>query len=186
MTNELMVNDLIKLATHLDNKGYHREANYIDAMIEKYAFPTEAFQEIFDWLWGGMRHALTGGLARNLWARMEKDNPTTTTAIKAIATSLATLPKALIHDAKKNLRSNLQAAVQQLGPVPENIQGQKPQRIGGGAPAPAVDSYPEPADGWSSFPESDPDTGRSNVTGRTPEEQEKYEEQREEYDQGTT
>jgi hypothetical protein len=32
-----MINDLIKLATHLDNKGLSREANYLDAVIRKYA-----------------------------------------------------------------------------------------------------------------------------------------------------
>ena len=30
-----MINDLIKLATHLDNKGLHKEANYVDAIIRK-------------------------------------------------------------------------------------------------------------------------------------------------------
>ena len=29
-----MINELIKLATHLDNKGYHREANIIDEIIK--------------------------------------------------------------------------------------------------------------------------------------------------------
>jgi len=32
-----MINELIKLATHLDRKGLHREANYIDAVIKKTA-----------------------------------------------------------------------------------------------------------------------------------------------------
>jgi len=30
-----MINELIKLATHLDNKGFHKEADYIDAVIKK-------------------------------------------------------------------------------------------------------------------------------------------------------
>jgi hypothetical protein len=29
-----MINELIKLATHLDNKGYHREANYLDGLLK--------------------------------------------------------------------------------------------------------------------------------------------------------
>jgi len=32
-----MINELIKLATHLDKKGLHKEANYIDAVIKKNA-----------------------------------------------------------------------------------------------------------------------------------------------------
>ena len=32
-----MINELIKLATHLDNKGFHKEANYLDASLKKYA-----------------------------------------------------------------------------------------------------------------------------------------------------
>ena len=32
-----MINELIKLATHLDAKGYHKEANYLDTAIEKHA-----------------------------------------------------------------------------------------------------------------------------------------------------
>ena len=30
-----MINDLIKLARHLDVKGFHKEANYVDALIKK-------------------------------------------------------------------------------------------------------------------------------------------------------
>jgi hypothetical protein len=29
-----MINDLIKLATHLDNKGFQKEADYLDAVIK--------------------------------------------------------------------------------------------------------------------------------------------------------
>ena len=29
-----MINELIKLATHLDNRGLHREADYLDAVIK--------------------------------------------------------------------------------------------------------------------------------------------------------
>jgi hypothetical protein len=29
-----MINELIKLATHLDNKGYPKEADYLDAVIK--------------------------------------------------------------------------------------------------------------------------------------------------------
>ena len=32
-----MINDLIKLATHLDNKGLHKEADYVDAIVRKAA-----------------------------------------------------------------------------------------------------------------------------------------------------
>jgi len=32
-----MIKELIKLSTHLDNKGYYREANYVDEMIRKEA-----------------------------------------------------------------------------------------------------------------------------------------------------
>ena len=30
-----MINELIKLATHLDNKGFHKEADYLDAVIKQ-------------------------------------------------------------------------------------------------------------------------------------------------------
>tara|TARA_A100001011_G_scaffold387556_1_gene465542 strand:- start:3887 stop:4234 length:348 start_codon:yes stop_codon:yes gene_type:complete len=30
-----VINDLIKLATHLDNKGFHKEANYVDALVKR-------------------------------------------------------------------------------------------------------------------------------------------------------
>lgn len=32
-----MINDLIKFANHLDNKGLHKEADYLDAVIKKKA-----------------------------------------------------------------------------------------------------------------------------------------------------
>jgi len=32
-----MINELIKLADHLDKKGLHKEAEYIDAVLEKSA-----------------------------------------------------------------------------------------------------------------------------------------------------
>jgi hypothetical protein len=32
-----MINELIKLATHLDKKGFHKEAGYLDASLKKYA-----------------------------------------------------------------------------------------------------------------------------------------------------
>ena len=32
-----MIKELIKLATHLDDKGFHKEADYIDASLRKYA-----------------------------------------------------------------------------------------------------------------------------------------------------
>ena len=32
-----MINELIKLATHLDKKGFHKEASYLDASLKKYA-----------------------------------------------------------------------------------------------------------------------------------------------------
>jgi len=36
-----MINELIKLATHLDSKGYHKEADYIDKMLNKEALLTK-------------------------------------------------------------------------------------------------------------------------------------------------
>lgn len=30
-----MIKELIKLATHLDNKGFHKEANYLDVVIKR-------------------------------------------------------------------------------------------------------------------------------------------------------
>jgi len=30
-----MINELIKLATHLDKKGLHKEADYLDAVVKK-------------------------------------------------------------------------------------------------------------------------------------------------------
>lgn len=32
-----MIKELIKLATHLDNKGFHKEANYLDVVIKRTA-----------------------------------------------------------------------------------------------------------------------------------------------------
>tara|TARA_A100001011_G_scaffold368690_1_gene423251 strand:+ start:446 stop:742 length:297 start_codon:yes stop_codon:yes gene_type:complete len=32
-----MINDLIKLATHLDSKGLHKEADYVDSIVRKWA-----------------------------------------------------------------------------------------------------------------------------------------------------
>ncbi len=32
-----MLGSLIKLATHLDNNGYHKEADYLDAVLKKHA-----------------------------------------------------------------------------------------------------------------------------------------------------
>ena len=32
-----MINELIKLATHLDNKGYHEEADYLDVVVKQAA-----------------------------------------------------------------------------------------------------------------------------------------------------
>ena len=40
-----MINELIKMATYLDNKGYHREANYLDTTIRKYV---KGSIELFD------------------------------------------------------------------------------------------------------------------------------------------
>ena len=34
-----MLKYLIKLANHLDNKGLQKEADYLDKIIQKYAFP---------------------------------------------------------------------------------------------------------------------------------------------------
>ncbi|MAG24273.1 hypothetical protein CMI47_01725 [Candidatus Pacearchaeota archaeon] len=34
-----MFGSLIKLANHLDNNGYHKEADYLDAVLKKYADP---------------------------------------------------------------------------------------------------------------------------------------------------
>ncbi len=38
-----MIKELIKLANHLDAKGYHKEADYIDEQIRKQAFPWVEF-----------------------------------------------------------------------------------------------------------------------------------------------
>ena len=32
-----MINKLIKLASHLDSRGYHKEASYIDAVVKRAA-----------------------------------------------------------------------------------------------------------------------------------------------------
>ena len=32
-----MINELIKLATHLDKRGCYKEADYLDAVIKRYA-----------------------------------------------------------------------------------------------------------------------------------------------------
>jgi hypothetical protein len=45
-----MINELIKLATHLDNLGYHREANYVDEMLRKNAGLPWLFV-LFEILW---------------------------------------------------------------------------------------------------------------------------------------
>tara|TARA_A100001011_G_scaffold368690_1_gene423250 strand:+ start:93 stop:425 length:333 start_codon:yes stop_codon:yes gene_type:complete len=44
-----MINDLIKLATHLDRKGFHKEASFVDAIIKKAddEFGRE-FQSLYD------------------------------------------------------------------------------------------------------------------------------------------
>ena len=33
-----MINELIKIATHLDRRGLTKEADYLDAVIKKYAY----------------------------------------------------------------------------------------------------------------------------------------------------
>jgi len=52
-----MINELIKLATHLDSKGYPREANYLDAIIKK-AMDEDGkravdTRQVADWIVGG-------------------------------------------------------------------------------------------------------------------------------------
>jgi hypothetical protein len=52
-----MINELIKIATHLDKRGLTKEADYLDEIIKKYAgcpfesddaaFDTELDEEIF-------------------------------------------------------------------------------------------------------------------------------------------
>lgn len=39
-----MINELIKLSNHLDKNGYTKEANYLDAVIKKHAFPRNPFE----------------------------------------------------------------------------------------------------------------------------------------------
>jgi hypothetical protein len=41
-----VINELIKLSTHLDDKGYYREANYVDEMIRKEASMISALKKI--------------------------------------------------------------------------------------------------------------------------------------------
>jgi len=43
-----MINELTKLATHLDSLGYHREANYVDEMLRKNADLKKT--ALFPWL----------------------------------------------------------------------------------------------------------------------------------------
>ena len=45
----VMINELIKLSTHLDNEGYYREANYIDEMIKKEAIGPFALGPALVW-----------------------------------------------------------------------------------------------------------------------------------------
>ena len=40
-----MINDLIRLATHLDAKGYAKESNYLDKMIHRVASDEEGAGE---------------------------------------------------------------------------------------------------------------------------------------------
>ena len=54
-----VINELIKLSTHLDNKGYYREANYIDEMIRKEAASMGALKKMVDSVdWKGKPDAL--------------------------------------------------------------------------------------------------------------------------------
>ena len=43
-----MIKELIKLSTHLDNKGYHKEADYLDAVIKKHAQDYAGLNEVLD------------------------------------------------------------------------------------------------------------------------------------------
>jgi len=43
-----MINKLIKLATHLDNKGHPIEADYLDALIKKHAKDYAGLNEVLD------------------------------------------------------------------------------------------------------------------------------------------
>ncbi len=40
-----MIKNLIKLASHLDNKGFIKEANYLDSIIKKSQFDKKFFRE---------------------------------------------------------------------------------------------------------------------------------------------
>lgn len=40
-----MIKNLIKLASHLDNKGFIKEANYLDSIIKKSQFDKRLFRE---------------------------------------------------------------------------------------------------------------------------------------------
>jgi hypothetical protein len=52
-----MKNALIKLANHLDNKGRHKEADYLDAIIKKATDedgkPAVDTRQVADWIVGG-------------------------------------------------------------------------------------------------------------------------------------
>jgi len=54
-----VINNLIKLSTHLDNEGYYREANYVDEMIRKEAASMGALKRVVDSVdWPGKLEAL--------------------------------------------------------------------------------------------------------------------------------
>jgi len=55
-----MINELIKLATHLDKRGFTKEADYLDAVIKKYARDTEGqWEDMARELYGAMKGAGT-------------------------------------------------------------------------------------------------------------------------------
>ena len=50
-----MINELIKLATHLDKKGLHKEADYLDTVIKSITAGRDIW---FRWCRRGIRAAL--------------------------------------------------------------------------------------------------------------------------------
>ncbi len=56
-----MINELIKLANHLDNKGYYKEVNYLDALIRKHAQGRWEQEYTFE-----------GADAKNIYVALEK------------------------------------------------------------------------------------------------------------------